>query len=150
VATVLGASPSSVEADRPLQELGLDSLMAVELRNRLGAATGLRLPATLLFDHPTPNALVETLHVQLFGSSPVPNTEEAKIRTVLASIPIDRLRETGLLDVLMRFACNSNGMPESRSDDVFAEIDTMAVDDLIKRALDDNSTFAIDGNDDDR
>ncbi|WP_437712866.1 SDR family NAD(P)-dependent oxidoreductase [Sorangium sp. So ce448] len=66
VAAVLGvASPSTLERDRPLQELGLDSLMAVELRNRLAATAGLRLPATLLFDHPTPGALARFLGAQL-------------------------------------------------------------------------------------
>ncbi|HWO22085.1 MAG TPA: thioesterase domain-containing protein, partial [Kofleriaceae bacterium] len=54
VASVLGiADPSTLAPERPLQELGLDSLMALELRTRLAAATGLRLPATLLFEFPT-------------------------------------------------------------------------------------------------
>nr|WP_051783711.1 MULTISPECIES: type I polyketide synthase [unclassified Streptomyces] len=62
-AMVLGLEgPGQVGAERGFLDQGLDSLMAVELRNRLGAHAGLRLPATLVFDLPTPMAVAKHLH----------------------------------------------------------------------------------------
>ncbi|MGW2707354.1 beta-ketoacyl synthase N-terminal-like domain-containing protein, partial [Streptomyces sp. NPDC001340] len=71
VASVLGHQDASgIDPERAFREIGFDSLAGVELRNRLGTVTGLRLPATAVFDHPTPTALARDLHSRVAGTAP--------------------------------------------------------------------------------
>jgi NAD(P)-dependent dehydrogenase (short-subunit alcohol dehydrogenase family) len=112
-AAVLGhATPETIGADRPFREVGFDSLTAVELRNRLGTATGMRLPATAVFDHPTPGELAAHLATRLGAGQPEPPalpaddvlTEVERLAARLESVPKGSLDPAGLGETLHALA----------------------------------------------
>jgi candicidin polyketide synthase FscE len=141
-ARVLGhATPKAVDVTQEFRELGFDSLTALELRNHLATATGLRLPATLVFDYPTPTALAEHFVSELAPGDERPQgpsllAELDRLEALFAAGEHDEITRAGLalrlgqmLDKVRGSAPEQTGTPvddafESASaDEVFAFID---------------------------
>ncbi|WP_156687849.1 type I polyketide synthase [Mycobacterium sp. Marseille-P9652] len=144
IATVLGnSSPEAIHPDRAFQELGFDSLTAVEMRNRLKSATGLPLSPTLIFDYPNSAALAGYMYSELIGSSQervaAAAPGEAEIQRVVGSIPVKRLRQAGVLDLLLALADESDsGGPASTAATTETDIAGMDLDALVNAALRDD------------
>lgn len=82
-ARVLACEPRAIDVQRRFVQMGLDSLMAVELRNRLAAASGQQLPSTLAFDHPTPATAARALLAAIEGRSEPPASSAAERESLL-------------------------------------------------------------------
>jgi myxalamid-type polyketide synthase MxaC len=95
VARIFGLDVSAVEIARPFREIGLDSLLAVELRNVISKHLEKSLPATLLFDYPTIDVLSERLLGEVFGlkAEAKASTEPAAPEALEETTPIDKLSE---------------------------------------------------------
>nr|AFI57005.1 QmnA1 [Amycolatopsis orientalis] len=124
VAEVLGhAGTDGIDADRGLLAMGFDSLTAVEFRNRLAAETGLRLPSTLVFNHPTPGAIAEFLRAQL---APEPTDELDRLAADLSTM--DPERQAAVLGRMAELLhkWNTNGTGNGAS----ADLDSLSDEEL--------------------
>ncbi|BBC67173.1 hypothetical protein MMRN_40690 [Mycobacterium marinum] len=123
--------PATLEPDLPFKDLGIDSLTALELRNTLTRDTGASLPATLVFDHPTPSAIAQYLNIQLSGNSTISRAqdpEEIEMQNLIAKIPTQQLIRSGILNTLREIADSEHS---SHTNERHDNVATMNLDQLL-------------------
>ncbi|WRZ87654.1 type I polyketide synthase [Streptomyces sp. NBC_01007] len=135
-------SADDVDTEYSFKELGFDSLSGVEFRNQLNKEVGVKVATTVVFDYPTPDALAGHVRNLLFPEAEAaeesgPSDED--IRQLLSSVPVQSLRDAGLLEELLRLADDadrSGGRDASgQTEQAENSIDDMQLDDLIQMAL---------------
>lgn len=142
VAVVLGhRSVAAVGADQAFTQLGFDSLTSVELSNRLGTSTGLRLASTVVFSYPTPRELGLHIVGQLRPARETGPVGDAEIREALRTVSIDRLRGAGLVELVL--ACADPVRPDAADDGMgngmdggMGDLADLDLDALVDLALD--------------
>ncbi|MFD7121841.1 type I polyketide synthase [Streptomyces sp. NPDC059922] len=118
-AVVLGLDETArVTRDQVLKELGLDSLMAVELRRRIAAATGVPLPSTLAFDYPTPGAVAGLVLSRMelttaADDTAAPDDTASALAWALDRLSPDALHRSGLLDRMITLARQAGDTPRA-------------------------------------
>jgi acyl transferase domain-containing protein/acyl-CoA synthetase (AMP-forming)/AMP-acid ligase II/NAD(P)-dependent dehydrogenase (short-subunit alcohol dehydrogenase family)/acyl carrier protein len=135
LATVLGSGPTdTVDPQRSFKDAGLDSLGAIELRNALSIVIAQSLPSTMVYDHPTPLALAEQVCRLVADHGGEQRVADVKLREAIDSIPMDRLRQAGLLDQLLALAVGRDSDFNTDPPDI-GLIDGLDVEELVSRAL---------------
>ncbi|MEV5840157.1 SDR family NAD(P)-dependent oxidoreductase [Nocardia sp. NPDC052112] len=125
-ATALGhPGPEAVDPELSFQNLGFDSLAGIELRNGLAHATGITLSATVVFDYPTPAAIATYLlgRIVVEPNAGHATVSDDELRRALRTVPIDRIREAGIADLIADLAADAEEQAGDEPQDAVAIAD---------------------------